>query len=205
MTVLTPSLQKRKKILKTKCHKHKQWKPRISLSIFLFCVALSIIVAFIVILYAHPTSPFGIFIFGCVALCLSCVPFFIAISFKNTAKFKCGQPYTSYANGTLILNDDELEYVFWRVGPREPAAYSSKRAVYRDEDKFIVKINCKAINSIEFHDDICFINGKGKTLMPEWAIEDQTVKESFNSVSFAMAFEQENSEQIIKEWRNKNV
>ena len=205
ITTLTPSLRERKRILKIKCRKHKQWKWRISLAAVLFCISFLIIVAFIVLLCKHPLSPFGSFIFGCATLSFSCVPFFIALSVKNTAKFKCGQPYTSYANGTLILNDVGLEYIFWRVGPREPAAYSSKRAVYKDEDKFVFRISCNEITSIDFQDDICFIKGNGKTIMPEWAIEDQTVKESFNCVSFALAFEQINSEQIINEWRSKNV
>lgn len=202
MRTLTPSLNERRRILKLICHKHKQWKYRILTSVVLFFFAFSIMAAFLVLLYNHPTSKFGVFVFCCMGLCFACVPFFIAVSVKNTAKYKCGLPYSSYANGTLVLNDEGLEYIFWRVGPREPAAYSSKRAVFRDEDKFIFKINREAITSIDFKDGICFIKGDGLTLMPEWAIEDQTVTKSFNSISFAMAFVQDNPEQIINEWRN---
>ena len=134
-------------------------------------------------------------------ICLACVPFFIGLSVKNTAKFKCALPYSSYANASLLLGEDALEYVFWRVGPREPAAYSSKHAVYKDEDKFIYRINKENINSIDIKENICKIKGNGSVQMPEWAEEDSTVKKTSKEFSFIMAFEQGDVAKIIAEWR----
>ena len=140
MNTFSPSLSKRKNILKTISHSHSQWKGRIFLAGVLILLALGILSYTVVLLVNHRTSTFGVFIFLCAGVCLACVPFFIGLSVKNTAKFKCALPYSSYANASLLLGEDALEYVFWRVGPREPAAYSSKHAVYKDEDKFIYRI-----------------------------------------------------------------
>lgn len=105
-----------------------------------------------------------------------------------------------YANASLLLGEDTLEYAFWRVGPQEPAAYSSKRAVYREEDKFVYRIRKTDIHSIDVKGDICRIEGSGIVQMPEWAEEDATVKRESKTFSFIMAFEQRNAEQILAEW-----
>lgn len=201
MKTLSPDLSQRKRILKTISHSHPQWKGRIILAGALILIALGIIGYTVVLLFNHPTTTFGIFIFLCVGICLACVPFFIALSVKNTAKYKCALPYTSYANGSLLLDEDKLEYAFWRVGPREPAAYSSKRAVYKDEDKFVYSIKKAEINSLNFSGDICRIKGYGIVQMPEWAEEDATVKRNNKEFSFIMAFDQNNAKDIIEEWR----
>ena len=200
MEILTPDLSERKRILNKVSHNHPQWKGRIAAYVVLMLIAAAIICYTAVLLISNPTSAFGVFIFLCAAICIACVPFFIALSVKNTAKYKCALPYTSYANGSLLLYDDRLEYAFWRVGPREPAAYSSKRAVYNDEDKFVYSISKKDIKSIVFNDEICVVKGNGTTQMPEWAEEDATVKRVFKEFSFILAFEQKNSAQIIDEW-----
>jgi len=199
MNTFSPSLSKRKNILKTISHSHSQWKGRIFLAGVLILLALGIL-SYTVVLN-HRTSTFGIFIFLCAGVCLACVPFFIGLSVKNTAKFKCALPYSSYANASLLLGEDALEYVFWRVGPREPAAYSSKHAVYKDEDKFIYRINKENINSIDIKENICKIKGNGSVQMPEWAEEDSTVKKTSKEFSFIMAFEQGDVAKIIAEWR----
>lgn len=100
----------------------------------------------------------------------------------------------------MLLGEDTLEYAFWRVGPQEPAAYSSKRAVYREEDKFVYRIRKTDIHSIDVKGDICRIEGSGIVQMPEWAEEDATVKREIKTFSFIMAFEQRNAEQILAEW-----
>lgn len=200
MRTFTPSLSRRKQILKKVTHSHPQWKIRISIAVALWMVAVALIAGGIILLIRHPTSPEGVFIFIATDLCLACVPYIIALSVKNTAKFKCGLPYSSYANGILTLKNESLEYSFWRVGPQEPAAYSSKRAVYHDEDKFVYVIGKDAIRSISFKDDTCTIKGNGKVEMPEWAEEDLTVKRTCAAFSFALAFEQEDAERCITKW-----
>lgn len=200
MKTLTPDLSRRKSILKTISRTHPQWKWRIVLAITLYALAVAIMGFTIILPMNHPTNAEGVFIIICAGVCHACVPFFIACSVKNKAKYKCGLPYTSYANGTLFLNDDSLEYVFWRVGPQEPAAYSSKRAGYRDEHKFVYRIAKADIASIDFNGDICKIKGNGFVQMPEWAEEDATVKVNNPEFSFLLAFEQKNAKEIITTW-----
>lgn len=201
MNTFTPALSERKRILKKICRNHAQWKGRIALSVILIAIAIGIMGYIAYLLTTHHTSTFGIFIFLCVGICLASVPFFISLSVKNTAKYKCALPYSSYANGLLLLKNDTLEYIFWRVGPSEPAAYSSKRAVYKDEDKFVYLIKKTDINSIEIRDDVCKIIGNGIVQMPEWAEEDTTVKRINKEFSFIMAFKEKNADKIINEWR----
>ena len=200
MKTLTPDLAERKRILKDICRNHPQWKIRIALATVLFIVAVGVLGGTIGLLIRHPTSVDGIMAFIGSAICIACVPFFCGLSVKNTAKYWCAFPYTSYANASLLLGEDTLEYAFWRVGPQEPAAYSSKRAVYREEDKFVYRIRKTDIHSIDVKGDICRIEGSGIVQMPEWAEEDATVKRESKTFSFIMAFEQRNAEQILAEW-----
>lgn len=111
-------------------------------------------------------------------------------------------PYSSYANGILILSDESLQYVFWRVGPHEPAAYSSKRAVYNDKDKFIYSIRKTDIKKISIENEVCQITGLGTIQIPEWAGEDSFIKKENKHFSFIMAFEEKNADMTINEWRN---
>ena len=202
MKMFSPDLPERRRILKEICHSNSQWKPRLSVVGVMFLLAIGIIAYTVVLLINHHTSSFGIFIFLCVGVCLACVPFFIGVSAKNSAKYKCGLPFSSYANGTLLLHDNKLEYVFWRVGPREPAAYSSKRAVYKEQDKFVYSVEKKDIVQITIKDDVCRITGTGFTAMPEWAEDDATVKRTCSEFAFILAFEQRNADKSIMEWRN---
>lgn len=201
MKALTPDLSERKRILKAVCREHAQWKYRIALAIILFIAAAGIMVGNAILLINNPTTAWGVSIFTGGAIIFASVPFFTGLSVKNTAKYKCALPYTSFANGTLFLNDDALEYVCWRVGPQEPAAYSSKRAVYRDEDKFVYSIDKKDIRSMTIENDICKIEGNGLLQLPDWATEDVTIKEPFTAFSFIMAFEERNGAQILEAWR----
>lgn len=201
MHIFTPDLSERKRILKDVCRNHPQWKVRFSLATVLFIMAVGVLCGFAGLLMTHPTSTEGVAIFAGAAVCFACIPFAFALSVKNTAKYKCAFPYSGYANASLLLGEDTLEYVFWRVGPQEPAAYSSKRAVYRDEDKFIYRISKTDIHSLDIKGDICKIKGNGKVQMPEWAEEDSLVKKTSKEFSFIMAFEQRDAARSIAEWR----
>jgi hypothetical protein len=200
MNVFTPDLTERKRILKNVCRNHTQWKVRAALAVVLFIIAIGLMAGDAWLLIENPTSPEGVMIFIAAGVCFACIPFAFALSVRNTAKYKCAFPYTSYANASLLLGREALEYVFWRVGREEPAAYSSKHAVYNEEDKFVYRIRKEDIKSIDISDDICRIKGNGIVQMPEWAIEDLTVKRTNKEFSFIMAFEQRNAARIIAEW-----
>lgn len=204
MITFSPDLSERKRILKSICRNSVQWKVRITFSVILFILAFGIVVGSLILVINHNTTAFSVFIFLAVGICFACVPFFSAISIKTSAKYKCALPYSSYANGFLILNDDNLEYVFWKVSSDEPAAYSSKRAVYKDDDKYIYSIKKSDIRSVEIINDICDIKGNGTVHLPIWLEEDATAKKDNESFSFILAFKQKNSEQIITSWRNHN-
>ncbi len=201
MITFTPSLPERKRILKQVCQKRPQWRVRITISVILFILAVGIMGGFALLLIWCHATPTAVEAFMLAAVCLACVPFFGGLSVKNTAKFKCGLPYSSYANGTLLLKDDVLEYVFWHVKRDEPAAYSSKRAVYREGSKFVYSIPKSGITNISIEDDVCTIKGKGTIQMPKGAVEDEAVRRHCDTFGFLLAFEQSDSAQKIKQWR----
>lgn len=204
--VLTPDLKKRKEILKEIAKTNKKWNMYMTIVFLLFICSIAILLSIALLLIKHPTTPMGIFVFICFGFIIACIPFFIAISTKNKAKYYCPFPYSSYANASLFLNEDRLEYVFWRVGPREPAAYSSPRAVYRDESKFVYSIERDSIKELRIDDaGICRIKGKAKLTLPEWAkLENSELKEMENNFSFITAFSENNAKKTIIEWRENN-
>lgn len=177
-----------------------------ALMYLLFSLSIIILTFFVILLINHPTTEMGVFIFLCAGLMLACVPYFLGLGIKNKSKYKCAYPYSSYANGTLILNGQDLQYIFWQVGPTEPAAYSSPRAIFHDEDKFIYNIKREDIRDFQISDiGICSIMGDGQLTLPEdIEISENELKEVSNNFSFALAFDKNNVEDVIREWRNNN-
>lgn len=201
MEIFTQDLSERKRILRKICKTHNQWKLRMTIFIILNVVTLGICVFIAYLLFNFTLEVEGALLIIGVGVIFACVPFFISLSVKNKAKFKCALPYSSYENGTLVLKDKTLTYIFWRVGPNEPAAYSSKRAVYNDEDKFVYTILKSDIKSLVIKDDVCLIKGNGKFKMPEWAVEDFSVNSDIvKNFSFILAFTKKNVAEKIKEW-----
>lgn len=200
------SIKIRKEYLARICRQHKTWKTRMLVFYLLNIVAIGIVAGICIMLINHPLDAFGSFIFLAVGVAFGCVPFFISRSVKNTAKYKCAFPYSSFANGNLILHSDKLEFIHWRVGKEEPAAYSSKRAVYRDEDSFVYTIPSSQIKSMKIDKNhICHINGAGIISQPEWAgtkgVREEVETKSF---SFLLDFEDTAVEETIRNWRKSN-
>ena len=143
-------------------------------------------------------------IFFMMAICFACVPFFCAISVKNSAKYKCASPYSGMTNGKLLLTDECLEFVFWKASKEAPAAYSSKRAVYRDEDSFVYTIHSSQIKSLKIDKNhICHISGVGIVSQPEWAgTKDVREEIETKSFSFLLDFEDSSVEKNLEAWAN---
>lgn len=198
-------LEKRKAYLKTIAHNNPSWIFRMVCFWILMLIALGIFVGIgYVLLSAESTpEPATIMIFSMMAICFACVPFFFALSVKNNAKYKCAAPYSGMTNGTLVLTDNYLEFVFWKASREAPAAYSSKRAWYQDKDKFVYRFDKDKIKSIkidEFH--ICHVSGVGTLTVPIWASSNDTVETtSAKKVSFVTCFTDENCENTILKWR----
>lgn len=203
---LRPSLKKRKEILHKFSKTNPIWKTRMVIMHFLFCSSIAILIAIAALLINHPTTGMGVFVFLCFGLMMACVPYFLGLAVKNKSNYKCAYPYSSYANGTLVLDEQYLQYYFWQVGPTEPAAYSSRHALYKDDDKFIYKIRRDSIDNIEISDiGICSITGGGQLILPEDVeLSKNELKEISNNFSFALAFEENNARDIIREWKNNN-
>lgn len=198
MTVFKPDLNQRKKLLRQQQEKHRQWPVRMAVVGGLFVIAACIPLGTVLLLVRHPTHLYGVLLFLGLSLGFACVPFFAAFGVKHSSQYKCGLPYSSYANGFLFLSDSTLEYVYWQVGREAPAAYSSKRAVYDDEDKFSYTIEKDEILSISCNDGVCYIQGRGSLKSPVWCKDAMDVGNGF---SFLLAFEGKNIEKTILKWR----
>lgn len=201
-----PSLKKRKEILHEFAKTNSSWKLRMALVYVLFSLSAIILTFFVILLINHPATDMGIFVFLCAGLMLACVPYFLGLGVKNKSKYKCAYPYSSYANGTLILSGQDLQYIFWQVGPTEPAAYSSPRAVFHDEDKFIYNIKREDIRDLQISDiGICSITGGGQLILPKDVELSKTeLKEISNNFSFALAFDEKSINNTIMNWKNQN-
>ena len=205
-TIYKPNLTRRKEMLAVIAKDEPSWKFRIILTVVLFLTSAFIILATILLIINNQANISGVLAFVLGAIAFACVPFFIALSTKNKAKYKCTYPYSSYANGTLILDDENLQYLFWQVGPTEPAAYSSSHAVYNDEDKFVYRISRDSISKL-FVDEkgICTIIGDGKISIPDWAVIPKSeIKKISKEFSFVLAFNEKNVKESLIKWRNNN-
>lgn len=199
-------LGKRKEYLKKIAQSKHSWL--IGIICFWFLMLLSVGILFsvgYVLLTAETTpTPSTIMIFFLMAICFSCIPFFIGFYVRNNANYKCASPYSGMVNGTLILTESYLEFVFWKASKEAPAAYSSKRACYQDEDKFTYRFDKGKIKSIkidEFH--VCHITGNGTLTVPDWSSSNDTIEtKSTKTFSFVTCFTDNNCESIILKWRD---
>lgn len=199
-------LNKRKSYLKTIAKNNSTWTIRMICFWLLLVIALGIIlgIGYVLITAEKTPSPSTIMIFFMMAICFACVPFFCAISVKNSAKYKCASPYSGMTNGKLLLTDECLEFVFWKASKEAPAAYSSKRAWYQDEDKFIYRFDKDKIKSLKIDKlHICHLTGTGTLTVPIWASSNDTIEtKSAKTLSFVTCFSDDNCESTILKWRD---
>lgn len=202
MKTFYPDLKERRRILNLVRFENKGWKPRIAWAVILFLSAVSFFLVTIIVSCIQVDDILTIFLAAVGGGVLALIPYFCGLSVKNTAMYKCGLPYSEYANGTLILKGDTLEYIFWRVGRHEPAAYSSKRAVYNDADKYVFTINKKDIQNVSKSEvEICSIIGDGSIIQPDWACRTKKDKiQPQKDFSFALAFSEPNAFEEIEKW-----
>lgn len=200
MTEFTPSLSERNRILKQIRRKNPWWKVKITLSTLLLLLPVGILAGTYAWLSWCDADAKATLVFMLAAVCISGVPFCVGLGSRNSAIYKCGQPFSGYANGILRLKEDELEYVFWEVGSGMPAAYGSKNAVYCEEAKSVYSIPRLGIVVISVDGDICTIRGKGKIQRLEDEECGESSVEYCNSFRFILAFEQSGAIQSIEQW-----
>lgn len=204
--IFKTDLDKRKVYLKAIAKSKRSWPFRMACFWLLMFLTLAIVVGIGYIVFTSGADLDAVIIggFSAMTFCLACVPFIIGIAVKRSAKYACASPYSGMTNGMLILTDSYLEFVFWKASKEAPAAYSSKRASYQDEDKFIYRFDKDKIKSIkidEFH--VCHVGGNGTLTVPDWASSNDNIEtKSAKSFSFVTCFTDENCESIILKWRD---
>lgn len=211
--VLTADLNKRKERLSAIAKQDKRWKLYMALSYALFLCAVVILVWIAVMLFLHPTEPLGVIVFSFAGLMVACVPFFVGLSLRNEAMYECALPYSSYANGTLYLKEDELAYEYWPVGPNEQAAYGSPKAVFCDEDKYVYKVRKQDIINMTVDEfGVCSVKAKAVLEHTDWdklekAGESEEIsvpktQEVVRDFSFVVAFIEHDADETLNKWMN---
>ena len=206
--IFKTDLKKRKIQLRQIAHNTSIWKWFMVLSALMFSLGLLIIlgIVYVLIREQEDVTMHVIGIFGAMAVCLACGPFLGANYLRKKAYYKGSEPFSGMVNGTLCIHDSELEYCYWYASAKASAAYSGKRALYTDEDKFIYKIPQNAIEKItidEFH--ICNIMGKGTVSVPIWESKNDVAGETslVDKFSFVTCFDDDKVEQQILLWSEK--
>lgn len=198
-------LKLRRLLLKQIARKNKKYRYGVLISATLYIVAALILLSSFVLLFKHPTTSMGIFVFICIGIIFAIIPFFIAVSINNSNKYKCALPYSSMANEKLLICDDRLEFIYWNVSKDNRGAYS-KHEKYRDENKFVYSIYKNDIKKIVFEDETCIIKGKGKIKLPFYLEDDffnpEDKFETVDSFEFLQCFNKTNIKDVIERWKN---
>lgn len=198
-------LKLRRLLLKQIARKNKKYRYGVLISATLYIIAALILISSFVLLFKHPTTSMGIFVFICIGIIFAIIPFFIAVSINNSNKYKCALPYSSMANEKLLICDDRLEFIYWNVSKDNRGAYS-KHEKYRDENKFVYSIYKNDIKKIVFEDETCIIKGKGKIKLPFYLEDDffnpEDKFETVDSFEFLQCFNETNIKDVIERWKN---
>ena len=198
-------LRKRKSYLKAIAKTDPTYLPRmICFWVLMSVTALIVIdVERMVFTAKNAPDPETILVFTAMAICIACVPFFIGLSVKNTAKYKCAAPFSGMTNNTLILTDAYLELHFWKASKEAPAAYSSKHAHYAPEDKFVYRFDRQNIKVIKIgKDHICRVAGEGVVTVPDWASStDAPETKKVSSLDFVTCFTDNDCEAKLLAWQ----
>jgi hypothetical protein len=198
-------LKLRRLLLKKIARKNKKYRYGVLISATLYIIAALILLSSFVLLFKHPTTSMGIFVFICIGIIFAIIPFFIAVSINNSNKYKCALPYSSMANEKLLICDDRLEFIYWNVSKDNRGAYS-KHEKYRDENKFVYSIYRNDVKKIVFEDETCIIKGKGKIKLPFYLEDDffnpEDKFETVDSFEFLQCFNETNIKDVIERWKN---
>ncbi len=206
--LLKPDVDKRREYLKTICKSKKSWKVRIILHALCMFLAVGIAIAGIALLCIFEINHIGLVAAALVTtFIVALFPYLIGLSVKNTAKFKCAEPYSGMANGHLYLEEDVLKYVYWMCSEYSPEAYSSKRKIiFYDEKKYeciFSKADISSVHIDEFH--VCHIKGSGIKTVPGEFDGDARKQRKLKKFDFLVAFEPDDSDSVIKMWHTTGV
>lgn len=194
---LSNDIKKRKVIHKAICKGNEEYQSLRMM--YLVALAITVIICLftaLTIIFSKPlTLTVGLLTAG-FGICFACIPFFIALSINHTARYKGAYPYSSYANGALMLDDEKLQYVFYKVGPNDPAAYSTRKIASNKKRMCIYSIKKEDIQTLVCEDNFCKIIGWGT--LKDTLIDNTRRLDEF---SFILDFEGDSAESDLKKWR----
>ncbi len=187
--------------------KHPAWKRRVFFSFLIFSVGIVIIAFTLKLIITNTPRVLGFLIYGVPGATFAIIPMIIGVIRYVTAKYECALPYSSYANGTITLFQDHLEYTYWEIRKETPEAKTEKYLMtYPEEAKTTYSIEREDIRDVSTQDGlICVISGSGKIKIPDWKREgdefflDKT--QYVGDFSFPLAFAEADVVQIIDRWR----
>ncbi len=205
--ILKYDFQKRKKYLRNIAKKHKMWIPRHIGYWILVGLAVIIFVSFMILMTMLLCSAENTFeiqraiICGVPGVTMGGMAYLFSVTTKHSAKYKCALPFSSYANGTFVIENDYVMYTFWKVN-EYPIDGQSKKKKHKEEDMFTYKIYKRNIESIDVNDDnICTIKGSGSVNGPLYRINNDFGEVGERIVikefSFLTCFDNDRSNEIL--------
>ena len=183
---------------------HPKWRFYVLFICFLILVVVGTIGVTFFHLFATTNLLLPPWLFVFIGVGFGCIPLVVSIVVFESANYKCTLPYINYANGILTLKNDTLQYEYWKIGIYGLSKYDNKHTTYMDEDKFVYSIKIEDIRSIAINNNICKIVGNGKVKTPWWIIGNTTKEYPENKFKIMLAFEQEDAQEQIIKWLNKN-
>lgn len=198
--VLQPNEQKQKQYLKNICSQKIEWKKAITKT----KISIGIIVAAIIstiCVNLTCNDPVIVTTMNIILVCLLIITGLTDSERLNETKKRCIYPYGTYSHGTLIITDKYIIYKFWRK-QSDMTLLSQKRIDYKKQDMFVYSIQKTNIKKITIHNNICQITGNGILTQPVWAKQNEyeELNKHKKDFSFLMAFDDEDTEQILKNY-----
>ena len=190
---LTPSKEKRNKILKALRKKDPNWKMNMLIVSIIEVLAL-IMLAFTA--YHAITERLGLATISSMVLNVMLIIFalLLSLSIRKRTQYECAFPFSTMDEGKLIIEDDAVVYQFIDLGTKYYYPDMTKDNNYDDHCEY--RINKNDIKEIKIDENnTCTIRGNGIVSM-----NNKTIERKVTIISFVLAFEQEGAVELIKEW-----
>lgn len=196
--MLQTNEQKQKQYLKNICSQRIEWKKAITKTKISIGVIIAATIGTICVNLTCD-DPVIITTINIILICLLIITSLTDSERLNEAKKKCIYPYGTYTHETLIITDKYIIYKFWKK-QSDMKLLNQKKTDFKKQDMFVYSIQKANIRKITIHNNICQITGDGILTQPVWAKQNEyeELNKHKKDFSFLMAFDDEDTEQILK-------
>lgn len=196
--ILQTNEQKQRQYLKNICSQRIEWKKAITKTKISIGVIIAATIGTICVNLTC-NDPVSVTTINIILICLLIITGLTSSERLNETKKKCIYPYGTYTNETLIITDRYIIYKFWKK-QSDINLLKQEKTDFKKQDMFVYAIQKANIRKITIHNNICQITGDGVLTQPVWAKQNEyeELNKHKKDFSFLMAFDDEDTEQILK-------